>query len=103
MKAIESLAMEPGVVTWLVSTEGGWGLMGQTALDSTFLEVWGFHTQTSCVVAAKDRVGWAGRVGFCFWSPVLQLGPHLHLGKLITSEHDFLCLKSFDFCHRHWE
>lgn len=31
-----------------------------------------------------------------------QLGIHLHLGKQIISEDDFLCLKSFDFCHGHW-
>lgn len=30
------------------------------------------------------------------------MGIHLHLGKQIISEDDFLCLKSFDFCHGHW-
>lgn len=39
------------------------------------------------------------REGSPFGSPDLQLGPwlgiHMHIGKLVTSEDDFLCLKFF--------
>jgi hypothetical protein len=98
-------------VTWLASSEEGGADGTDLFLAGTCLQLWGFHTAWK-----QQRVGQEGGGGgrgrregeggilllvTCFAAGP-QLGIHLHLGKQIISEDDFLCLKSFDFCHGHW-
>lgn len=86
-------------MTWLASSEEGGADGTDLFLAGTCLQLWGFHTAWK-----QQRVGQEGGILLlvtCFAAGP-QLGIHLHLGKQIISEDDFLCLKSFDFCHGHW-
>lgn len=75
--------MEPWVVFWLAEYKGRLGADGTAA---TCLEVWDFHTETSCVVvAAMGRGGKILLLGHmtCAWAPgwasICILGSWSHL------------------------
>lgn len=44
-------------------------------LDGTYLEVWGFHTQTSCAVAAKGQGRVGGKGGILLLVTCFAAGP----------------------------
>lgn len=66
--------MEPGVVTWLVNTEEGWGPHGtDLVLAGTCLEIWSFHKQAVWWQQGRGLCGevWDSAFGhlFCSWAP----------------------------------